>query len=201
MKRIKAEQIIAAERIATPYMAEGVLVAAAVLEIINAFLDAGAAPKKTAAELRKGRTKLPDDIPDSHDQHLAITYWRNKGRPDLGRRLVELIEQFKAHHRARGSYMADWHYAWKTWYINSLKFERQDNGLFSVLQGGKGDSASASIDTWVKRLECFCGLNGAEKGTWNSGWGPKPNEDGCLAPAEAKVKFRQLYPRQQRKEM
>jgi hypothetical protein len=33
-----------------------------------------------------------------------------------------MFDQFKAHHRAKGSLFADWEAAWRTWVLNQVKF-------------------------------------------------------------------------------
>ena len=40
--------------------------------------------------------------------------------------------QFKDYHRAKGSTMADWLAAWRTWCRNSLKFAARKNGSYSA---------------------------------------------------------------------
>lgn len=42
------------------------------------------------------------------------------------------LEKFAAHHTAKGSRMADWQAAWKTWVLNSTQFARPVNGANDV---------------------------------------------------------------------
>lgn len=74
----------------------------------------------------KRKKRLPDDfVLSPHLRALACNYWVENNRPDLNP--DQQFEQFTNHHRAKGSVMACWESAWKTWYTNSVAFNRAAN--------------------------------------------------------------------------
>ncbi len=70
-------------------------------------------PKKSAS---RKRVKLPEDFKPSA-QHEKLSQ-------DLGVDLPYELEQFKDYHAAKGSLMADWQAALRTWIRNSAKFNK-----------------------------------------------------------------------------
>jgi hypothetical protein len=59
---------------------------------------------------------------------------------DLGLEPAQLVGPFVDHHLAKGSLMADWDAAWRTWCRNDVKFaQRRAPGLalFAVVKGGQ----------------------------------------------------------------
>lgn len=75
----------------------------------------------TADAKRHLRQRLSSDfyLTDERRQ-LALNHWGKKGRLDLDP--VDMFEQFINHHTAKGSVMACWDAAWRTWYGNAVKF-------------------------------------------------------------------------------
>jgi len=71
---------------------------------------------------RKVLSGIPDDFPAVADQSAAETYWRARGRADLCARLSDEMQRFREHHSSKGSRMADWSAAWRTWYGNAVRF-------------------------------------------------------------------------------
>lgn len=106
---------------------------ASATDLVPSILDLGkdqvsieasqAKPDKPKRE-RKVLSSLPDDCPTEFDRVAADRYWRDRGRDDLCARLGDEAEAFRDHHRSRGSRMADWPAAWRTWYGNALKFNK-----------------------------------------------------------------------------
>lgn len=77
--------------------------------------------KKTI--VKKNRHRLPDDfVLTDRMCDKAVNYWRSRDRPDLNP--DHEFATFVAHHRARGSTMANWEAAWQTWYTNAPKFNK-----------------------------------------------------------------------------
>lgn len=81
--------------------------------------------REEAPSLRSGRTRakarspLPDCWqPDEQD----VSYARERGFATA--QIHTMASAFVNHHRAKGSLMADWHAAWRTWCENEIKFQR-----------------------------------------------------------------------------
>jgi len=71
----------------------------------------------------KRKSKIPEDWELSVEwRDLAEAYWRKHGRSDLNANFQ--ADKFSAHHVAKGSMMADWSAAWKTWYCNAIEFNK-----------------------------------------------------------------------------
>lgn len=119
---------------------------------------------------KKPHVPLPDGKPDAEDLTYARVYWRENGFPQLDPEREAL--RFRNHHAARGSMMADWSAAWRTWVMNAVKFAAKD-----APQAGKPSAPGSSPDVWHTRVRGFF-----EKNIWVLGWGPKPGEPGCEAP-------------------
>lgn len=66
------------------------------------------------AKQAKRRSQIPNDFYPNDDNLFAF----NKTRLNLG----EEIGKFMDHHQAKGSLMADWQAAWRTWVSNGVKF-------------------------------------------------------------------------------
>lgn len=90
---------------------------------------------------RKLKTGLPDDFLLIHPRSaLASDYWIKKGRSDLLADVEDIFDQFRNHHTQNGSKMACWESAWKTWYANAVKFNKQ--------QGSKNEKPDYTDTTW-----------------------------------------------------
>lgn len=73
------------------------------------------------------KRKLPSDFQLTELlSRRAVNYWREQGREDLNP--VGQFDQFRAHHKAKGSTMMDWDAAWQTWYSNAVKFNPPARG-------------------------------------------------------------------------
>lgn len=70
------------------------------------------------------RVALPDNFPDPELRREAHRYWLSKSRADLAGDVQGQVDQFCDHHQSRGSTMASWPAAWRTWMRNALKFTR-----------------------------------------------------------------------------
>lgn len=83
---------------------------------------------ESTPEKPKRRRKLPEDFTlTDHRRSVAVAYWLERDRPDLIPE--DEFEKFLANHRSKGSTMADWDAAWKTWYCNAVKFNQPPRGL------------------------------------------------------------------------
>lgn len=51
-----------------------------------------------------------------------------------------------------------------------------------------------TVTGWLTRLETFAGKRDEPRGTWRASWGPKPKEEGCRVPQEAKDRYLTIYP-------
>ncbi len=85
--------------------------------------DQGLERARTCAPNR-GATKIPENFPLQSNFEAAQTYWRSKNRDDLCPRTLEIADGFRDHHTAHGTASFDWNASWRTWYHNSLKFEK-----------------------------------------------------------------------------
>ena len=70
------------------------------------------------AKQKTRRCQVPDDFYPNDDNLFAF----NKTRLNLGQE----IGKFMDHHKAKGSLMADWQAAWRTWVSNGVKFAAKD---------------------------------------------------------------------------
>ena len=70
----------------------------------------------------KKRTSLPDDFPNTEAESKAEAYWQKNSRTDLC--LVTERELFRAHHERKAELCASWDAAWRTWYVNAIKFNK-----------------------------------------------------------------------------
>lgn len=69
------------------------------------------------------RRKLPEDFSLTPDRaEAAEKYWLENQRPDLV--AVKIFDEFRNHHTAKGSTMACWDAAWKTWYAKAVQFSK-----------------------------------------------------------------------------
>lgn len=85
---------------------------------------------KTIAPVRRSKvkTQFPVDLDLSIErQSAALNYWQSKNRDDLSNKVAEIWDQFKTYCQANAKTYANWDAAWKTWYSNSVKFERNSN--------------------------------------------------------------------------
>lgn len=83
--------------------------------------------KSTSAKRVNRKVQMPPDFDLSPNRRLlAIEHWTGRGRPDLDP--DHEFEKFVNHHRSRGSTMADWDAAWKTWYCNAVQYTRPPGG-------------------------------------------------------------------------
>ena len=82
---------------------------------------------------RRGR--IPDDftLDDKMREYAAKKGIRNG-------RVAEVFEQFRNHHSARGTVMADWPAAWRTWVGNEIRFHPPQQ---------KSDPRSGYGDDWM----------------------------------------------------
>lgn len=98
-------------------------------------------PSKPIKRNRSGSSRLPDDfVLTDHRKNLAEEYWASKSRNDLS--AEDQFARFVAHHRSKGSRMADWDAAWVTWYCNAVTFNKQP--ALSVVRHRQGQTRSFS---------------------------------------------------------
>lgn len=85
---------------------------------------------------RKVRTALADDwLPDD----ASVAFARGNGL--TGEQIAAAFEKFKAYHQAKGSVMADWPAAWRTWVLNEVKFAKATPPRGSA-RGGRADRSA-----------------------------------------------------------
>lgn len=60
-------------------------------------------------------------------KNAAVSYWKTRGRTDLSYEFI--ADEFKTYCLANGKRYTDWNAAWKTWYCNSVKFQRKTDGI------------------------------------------------------------------------
>ncbi|RZN35512.1 hypothetical protein CWO90_03185 [Bradyrhizobium sp. Leo121] len=116
-------------------------------EIISPSLRSGdSAPAKRAPRTR-ARTQLAD-LWQIDEQDLE--YASSRGFD--GTKIREMANAFSNHHRSKGSLMADWHAAWRTWVENEIKFskERSANGRRTV-----HDAARDLHENLLDRIAAF----------------------------------------------
>ena len=68
-----------------------------------------------ALQGKKPLTAMPEPFLMT-EQHRAFARARGFQKPDF------MFDQFKSHHRAKGSRFAVWDSAWQTWVLNQVKF-------------------------------------------------------------------------------
>lgn len=72
---------------------------------------------------KSGKRQLPGDwepeaFGDGTEAAVIVAGWRDAER-------IHQLDQFRDHHRAKGSKFSDWNAAWGTWVRNSVRFARQ----------------------------------------------------------------------------
>lgn len=96
-------------------------VAVAVIETVSESVTESLVDPKPIDRKPKRNYRLPENFELTDDRaQAALLYWKKQTRPDL--RPLDEFEKFIAHHRSKGSTMADWDCAWQTWYCNAIKF-------------------------------------------------------------------------------
>lgn len=78
-----------------------------------------AEPDDRAVRGKKPLIAMPEPFPMT-DKHRAFA--AERGFPNA----QFMFDQFKAHHRAKGSRFAAWDSAWQTWILNQVKFNGGD---------------------------------------------------------------------------
>lgn len=101
---------------------------------------------------KKARTQMGEWVPDSKQEQEAQDYWNKIGRHDLT--LTAQLPLFQDYHKAKGSLMADWPAAWRTWYRNAPRMNRKPNGHGN----GKADRPSAHR-TFIKAAAELAGYD------------------------------------------
>lgn len=82
---------------------------------------------------RRTKHRLPDDFqPQLTGQTKIIVEGWGAGR------FEETLEKFKAYHTAKGSTMADWQAALRTWILNDKQWARNNDGKRTPNGGGNG---------------------------------------------------------------
>lgn len=125
---------------------------------------------------RKVLSALPDDCPNESDRDAALLHWQQRGRADLCARLGDEAAAFRDHHSAHGKRMADWSAAWRTWYGNAMRFQRQVKA--NVVQS-IGTFEQTDMRGWSDRVRTW-----RDKGMWIPKYGPAPDQPGCRCPPE-----------------
>lgn len=85
--------------------------------------DSAPAPSPAKAKRVKARSVLPDDWKLA-DQDVAYAVSRGFDYAAIDR----MGRAFSNHHHSKGSLMADWHAAWRTWCENEIRFSANRQG-------------------------------------------------------------------------
>lgn len=90
-----------------------------------------------------GNELLTDDIPDSN-REIALKYWQKKG---INLDVEEQWILFVSHHKSKpNKKIKDYYAAWRTWYVNAVKFNKKQ-------QDGKEDVFMRLVDnSWAEDL-------------------------------------------------
>lgn len=131
------------------------------------------------------RTAIPDDCPNEFLKSEAVNYWKAQGGGQIS--LPVQVEKFRNHHLSRGSVMADWDAAWRTWFHNSLEFANKG-------QGGKQFKANGAPlpmheEMAIKHRARLRALKERGDHIWQDQWGGKPGESDCVIPPEILKEF------------
>ncbi len=78
---------------------------------------------------RRQLSALPETCPDNFERAWALNFWRQNQRDDLADGIDNQVQQFRDHHKAKGSRMADWTAAWRTWVRNATRFNRPQGAI------------------------------------------------------------------------
>lgn len=108
----------------------------------------------------KARVPIPDDWKTGEPE---IAHARSLGFTDP--MIASMAEAFSNHHRAKGSLMADWLSAWRTWCANEIKFQGSPANGYRGPRPLQDDSKS--ISAAAGRLE-----EAAKRGEFT--FGPRP---------------------------
>ena len=65
---------------------------------------------------------VPDNFPDAAHKVRADEYWTLHGRPDLCKRIDDIVSEFRSHHEAKGTRFCNWAAGWKTWYVRAVRY-------------------------------------------------------------------------------
>jgi uncharacterized protein YdaU (DUF1376 family) len=109
----------------------------------------------------KRRTAIPDHFPDAGKIEEGRQFWAVHARMDIANEAEEQAEHFRDHHRSRGSTMADWPAAWRTWTRNALKFNGKGNG--------NGRHKATAHDNFIAGLADFAGYTVGDADDYEGG--------------------------------
>lgn len=115
---------------------------------------------------------MPPDCPSNDDRQNAFAYWKEKRRSDLIGNIETIVEQFRAHHEARGTKMVNWSAAWRTWYVNQVQFSRKVDAPF-------GGNVRADQDRRHKHIVGYL-----RTGEWPKLLGQEPGKPNSQVPIE-----------------
>jgi len=140
----------------------------------SAALRAPPAPSPAVLRETKKRAKARAPLPDLWAiSDVERAYAKDRGFADG--QIASMATAFENHHRAKGSLMADWTAAWRTWCENEIKYNRGNGNGFGgsrpLQNAGNGNSGSvvAAAGRLRERLRAFdeptpSELRGAEGG-------------------------------------
>lgn len=81
-------------------------------------------PQVASRTRRQNSVPMPESFPDSAAKANAIAYWRQHGRADQFDVDIE-ADAFIAHNLKNAATYRDWNGAWRTWYVNAVKFAKE----------------------------------------------------------------------------
>lgn len=126
---------------------------------------------------RRARTMIAEDAKPS-DKDSAAAKESGMSNPVAWREWQKFIN----HHRSKGSLMADWSAAWRTWCMNWRRFA-EERGEIAPTSPCEKDVRPPEF--WRKALAAYKG-----RSFWPSSLGPEPGQPGCVVPKEIIAEFR-----------
>ena len=116
---------------------------------------------------------IPKDCPNPEDRAKAQAYWKEKG---FVFDVDEQAEIFRARAEAKKIKYTIWSAAWRQWYLNAVRFAREN---------GKTSQASfASYGTTITPEIARQYWAAFKVGGWQAQWGDSPEQLGCKTEAE-----------------
>jgi hypothetical protein len=120
-------------------------------------LRSGGAIEK-ATKLPKRKTQIPSEFPSQADLEAAVKFWTERGRSDLCATVADEAQQFMDRCVANGETAVEWPAKWRTWYRNTMRFNKPDR------TNGHGKSRTkhdAAVEGGALAIAILTGRNGA----------------------------------------
>lgn len=115
------------------------------------------------ARPKRTKSPIPEICPSEQGEEDAKQFWAVHARFDL--LLDDQAAQFRDHHMKLDTRFADWDAAWRTWYRNALKFNRQQ-------KGSSHDKGTEGLAIFLAKVERGNGTGHRDR-TGEAGSGPR----------------------------